>query len=138
MCGAQSHLSWGALLYRFDDGDPVSLFQGKAIASITGPYLGKTTRLPSAKSQASRHFHRAQTHTHAHQKLILLQTDSTHVSIWSLLRKECLLRYKIDFCSVLSFPSHSCVLPNDTLFFRFVLGCGYIRAKLQHKRQTEG
>lgn len=38
---AQSYFSWGALLYRFDDGDPVSLFQGKAIASITGPYLGK-------------------------------------------------------------------------------------------------
>lgn len=38
---AHSYFSWGALLYRFDDGDPVSLFQGKAIASITGPYLGK-------------------------------------------------------------------------------------------------
>lgn len=36
-----SHLSWGALLHRFDDGDSVPLFQGKAIASITGPYLGE-------------------------------------------------------------------------------------------------
>lgn len=36
-----SYLSWGALLYRFDDGDSVPLFQGKAVASIAGPYLEK-------------------------------------------------------------------------------------------------
>lgn len=34
-----SHLSWGALLYRFDDGNSVSLFQRKAVASVIGPYL---------------------------------------------------------------------------------------------------
>lgn len=35
------HLSWGALLHRFDDGHSVSLLQAEAIASITGSYLGK-------------------------------------------------------------------------------------------------
>lgn len=39
------HLSRGALLHRFDDGNPVSLFQGEAIASVAGPYLGRKTHL---------------------------------------------------------------------------------------------
>lgn len=41
-----SHFSWGALLYRFDDGDSVSLFQGKAVVSITGPYLEENDTSP--------------------------------------------------------------------------------------------
>lgn len=133
-----SHLSWGALLYRFDDGDSVPLFQGKAVASITGPYLGKNDKSPISKipSQQTGTFSQS-TKTHTHQRQILVQTDSSRGSICSLLWKECLLGYKMDFCSVMTFPSHSCVPPNDLLCLWFVLSGGYVIAKSQHLIQTE-
>ncbi len=128
-----SHLSWGALLYRFDDGDSVPLFQGEAVASITGPYLGKKRHVshqqnpkPADRDIFTEHKH---THTHTHQKQILVQTDSSGGSICFLLWKECLLRYKMDFCRVMTFPSHSCVPPNDLLCLWFVLSGGYVIAK---------
>lgn len=66
-----SHLSWGALLYRLDDGDSVPLFQGKAAASITGPYLErkKHTTSPISKipSQQTKTFSQS-TNTHTRSR----------------------------------------------------------------------
>lgn len=47
------HLSWGTLLHRSDDRNPVSLFQGEAVASVAGPYLGRRTGLVTDGAEAA-------------------------------------------------------------------------------------
>lgn len=106
-----AHLSCGALFYRFDDGNSISLFQGKAIASITGSYLGKTTHLPSAKSKASRH--REQTHTHTHYRSWFCNREIAPTLVFGQSsEKNAYCGIKM-ICSVMTFPSHSCVCVSD-------------------------
>lgn len=49
-----SHLSWGALLHRFDDGNSVFLFQGKAITSIAWPYLENMFHISKIPNQQTK------------------------------------------------------------------------------------
>lgn len=80
-----SHLSWGALLHGFDDGDSVSFFQGKAIASITGSYLDNNmSHISKISSHQTKTFLQS-ANTHTRQKKIAAQTDSRHSTICSLL-----------------------------------------------------
>lgn len=60
------HLSWGTLLHRSDDRNPVSLFQGEAVASVAGPYLGRTAGLVTDGAEAATDRH--QTDCFVYQK----------------------------------------------------------------------
>lgn len=134
-----SHLSWGALLYRFDDGDSVPLFQGKAVASITGPYLRKkhdTSPHQQNPKPADRDTFTERKHTRRSRywyRKIAAMVVFAHSS-----EKNAYRGIKRTFCSVMTFPSHSCVLPNDLSCIWFVLSCAYVIANSQYVKRLRG
>lgn len=114
-----SHLSWRALFHRFDDGDPVLLLQGEAVASIAGSYLGKNTAHVTI-SKAGRH-RKANVHG--------AKADSAteRHGNWSVCRKKkCLARAKNNLHCSDFFPLAAAQAPDEAFGPVLCMQAGYL------------